>query len=119
MSKPTTRSKSDSATVRVYNSLTRKLGCLVPVPQLADKTRRPQREISFLPGNNEVPRAEWELCLKNKAFCHLLEKSRQAVGGGKFEMKTPLVEGKFDSGQAAEEAKLAERLEDERRKATA
>lgn len=116
MSKPTKR-KSDSpgpGKLHVYNSLSRVIHCQIAVEQMGDKARRPHRTVSFLPGNNAVSESDWDDCLKNEAFKVYLEQGTYPEGGGKFRDLTPLIEGKFDKNQKAEEAALMKRVEAER-----
>ena len=116
MSKPTKR-KSDSpgpGKVHVYNSLSRVIHCQIAVEQLIDKARRPHRSVRFLPGNNTVEKSDWSDCLQNAAFKVYLEQGSYPEGGGKFRGVTPLIEGKFDKNQEAEEAALMKRVEAER-----
>ena len=115
MSKPTKRSKVlDPSKVQVYNALTRQLGCMLPVRQLEGGARRPPRQVSFKPGNNEIDVEDWKACKANSAFAIFLREGSYPSGGGKHQDITPLVEGYFDKGQSAAVAALTKKVEAER-----
>lgn len=115
MSKPTKRSKIlDPSKVQVYNALTRQLGCNLPVSQIAGGARRPPRQVSFAPGNNEVSVEDWKACKANEVFMIFLREGKYPSGGGKHQDITPLVEGYFDKGQDAATAVLSKKVEAER-----
>ncbi len=120
MSKPTSKKvKPSEGKVFVYNRTTRLLGCLLESAKAPDGAHRPPVQIDFVPGNNEIDVDIWERCKQVRAFKHMLVKGKHPVGGGKWDEYTPLIEGKYDKGQDAEEAELIKKLEEARRKASA
>jgi hypothetical protein len=100
--------------VAVYNTTTRLISCTIPYPIPDSKVIR-MRRVTYIPGNNSIPRADWEACLKNRVFKTHTKKAPIKNHAGKPEIRVALVEGRFDSAQAVEEAEFEDRLAEARK----